>query len=513
MNTYRMKLALNVLLLCLVVSGYSQGIYNNAANIVLTSSSHIYINGNANGGYTSQGAGYINSDGTITLEGNWINNGSTDVYTAIDNTGTTVFGGTTLQQIGGSHLTNFENLTVNNGNKVDLTQNVNIDYNLTLTSGKFDLKDKVADLGTNGDIVSETEINSVTSTDGSGVVGNNTGTIIATRTLNAPSGVNPAHLGIYITTTANLGTIVITRGHEIQTGSFGGSATEGVARYYEIPGIGKLDVGAGISVDMDFWDAEINSLNESQIEGYHWVTEGSSSSWWTPIDGSVNTSTNLFTTTGNPYSSYFTTSTWYGFTWSDKFTLGSKDSPLPIELKEFSATCRDNGKLISWTTASETNNDYFTLEKSDDNKDFYVISTIIGTGNSNVENTYEYFDNQSNENIVYYRLSQTDFNGDEQSFNIISANCSENNTIEDNLIIINNPANESVQLQLTGTENKIYTLSFIDQLGRQLIERKIHLKNTQQKIIINTQNLSEGIYNVVFYSAQKIITKQLIIVK
>ena len=508
-----MKLALNVVLLCLVVFGYSQGIVNNGAKIVLTTGANVYIDGDANGGYTNAGAGEINSDGNISLEGDWINNGSTNVYTAIDNTGATIFTGTTPQEIGGTHLTNFENLTVNNGNRVYLTQNVDIDYNLTLTSGKFDLKDKVADLGTNGDIVNETETNSVTSTDGGGVVGNNTGTIIATRTLNAPSGVNPAHLGIEITTTANLGTITITRGHEIQTGSFGGTATHGVARYYIVPGLGKLDVAGGKTINMYYWDAELNGLTEANIEGFHWVTEGSSSSWWTPLDGTVNTTTNLFTTAGNPYDSYFTTSTWYGFTWSDKFTLGSKDSPLPVELTDFSATCRNNGKLITWTTASEINNDYFTLEKSDDGEDFHAIATIPGAGNSNVANTYEYFDNQSSENSVYYRLSQTDFNGDEQSFNMISANCSGNSTVEDNFSIINNPARERVTLQLTGTVGNQYTVSFIDQLGRQLIDKKINLNNTQQKIIVNTQSLSEGIYNVVFYSSQNIITKQLMITK
>jgi len=507
-----MKLALNTLFLCFVFLGYSQGYYNNGAYLVMNSGSYVYVDG-TNGNFTNQSTGYINSDGNFILEGNWINNGSTDVYTAIDNTGATVFGGTTLQQIGGSHLTNFENLTVNNGNRVYLTQNVKIDYNLTLTSGKFDLKDKVADLGATGDIVNETETNSVTSTDGGGVVGNNTGTIIATRTLNAPSGVNPAHLGIEITTPANLGTITITRGHEIQTGSFGGSATAGVARYYIVPGLGKLDVPAGKTINMYYWNAELNGLTEANIEGYHWVTEGSSSSWWTPLDGSVNTTTNLFTTGGNPYDSYFTSSTWYGFTWSDKYTLGSKDNPLPIELKDFSVTCRDNGKLISWTTASEINNNYFTLQKSVDGKDFYNITTITGAGNSNVENSYEYFDTQSNENIVYYRLSQTDFNGDEQLFNMIAANCAGNNTIEDHLIIINNPAHDNVQIQITGTENNIYSLSFIDQLGRKLIEKKVRLENTNQSIIVNTQNLSEGIYNVVLYSQQNIITKQLIITK
>ena len=493
---------------------YAQGLINNGANIVVNSGAYIYIDGDANGGYTNTGAGNINSDGTISLEGDWINNGSTDVYSNIDNTGTTVFTGSTDQEIGGSHKTNFENLTVNKSNKVFLSQNTDISYHLTMTNGIFDLKDKIAALGSTGDIVNETETNRITSTDGSGVVGNNTGTITSTKTVNNVSNYDPANLGIKITTNQNLGTITIIRGHQIQTGSYGGTATSGVARYYEVPGIGKLDVAAGIKVDMEYWDAELNGLTESQIEGFHWVTEGSSSSWWTPLDGSVNTSSNLFTTAGNPYGSYFTTSTWYGFTWSDKFTLGSKDTPLPIELKEFTAHCQDGGKLITWTTASEINNDYFILEKSTDGKYFYSIANISGAGTSNEINNYEYYDADLLNKNVYYRLSQTDFNGNSKTFNIISSDCSSGLlSKEDNFTIINNPAYDNVKLQLTGTKGNNYYLSFINQIGQSLITKHIVLENTEQKIIVNTQNLSAGIYSIVFRSDNNIITKQIIINK
>ncbi len=509
---YLIKNSFFFIFLILVVKGFSQGLINNGAYLVMTSGNYIYVDGDANGGYTNEGTGYINSDGTLAIEGNWTNNGTTDVYTSVNSTGSTVFSGTTNQAIGGTRKTVFENININNSNSANsiyLSQDVGILYNLTMTSGKFDLKNKVADLGATGDIVNENETNRVTSTDASWVVGNNTGTITATRTVNNVTNYNPAHLGIEITTPNSLGLITIVRGHEIQTGSFG----SGVARYYEVPGIGKLDVAGNISVNMYYWDAELNGLTESQLEGFHWVTEGSSSSWWTPLAGSLNTSSNLFTTGGNPYDNYFTNSTWYGFTWSDKFTLGSKDTPLPIELKSFTAECQDGGKLIKWITASEINNDYFTLEKSNDGKDFYSLATIMGAGNSNVENTYEYYDSEPVGGTVYYRLSQTDFNGDKQTFKIIAANCSGSQTTEDNFIIINNPAHESVQLQLTGTEGTRYILSFIDQLGRQLIEKKVYLENTTQTITVNTQTLSEGIYSVVFRSTDNIITKQLIITR
>ena len=489
------------------ISLFSQGLVNNGANIVVTSGANIYIDGDANGGYTNLNAGLINSDGTISLEGDWTNNGSTDVYTSIDNTGATVFTGTTNQEIGGSHKTVFENLTVNSGHNVYLSQSTDISYDLTMTSGNFDLKDQVASLGANGDIVNETETNRVTSTDGSWVVGNNTGTITATRTVNNVSNYNPAHLGIVIKTNQNLGSITIIRGHQIQTGSFGGSATSGVARYYEIPGIGKLDV-TNVSVDMYYWDAELNGLTESQIEGFHWVTEGSSSSWWTPLDGSLNTSSDLFTTSGNPYGSYFTTSTWYGFTWSDKFTLGSKDSPLPVELTSFNAECEDNGVNVSWSTASEKNNDYFVLEKSTDMTSFTSIANISGQGTINQSTEYNYFD-YDKQNISYYRLSQYDYNGTKQVFKTISLSCNDNLNTQ-NISAYYNNNNQNIEINLGNTKNEKFNIYLIDNIGRQITTKQV-ISNENGTIYLNNLNLAKGVYNIIISSDTEHFTKKILV--
>ena len=278
-----------------------------------------------------------------------------------------------------------------------------------------------------------------------------------------------------------------------------------VFRYFQISPVTNAAEGSNITFE-ECYTPELNGHNSSNLIIYQWISQASSGSpaFWSPL--ADNSSGN-----GQAVS---ITRTLRGSTLNYiKVTLGSSDNPLPVELTSFSANCEDNGVNISWTTASEINNDYFTIEKSNDGNDFYTLTTITGAGNSNVENSYEYYDSEPTNGVVYYRLSQTDFNGDEQAFNIISENCSGSNTIEDNFIIINNPAHEQVQLQLTGTEGNQYVLSFIDQLGRQLIEKKIFLENTTQTITVNTQNLSEGIYSIVFHSTDNIITKQLIITK
>ena len=66
---------------------------------------------------------------------------------------------------------------------------------------------------------------------------------------------------------------------------------------------------------------------------------------------------------------------------------------------------------ISWTTASETNNAYFTVERSGDGKDFNEIGVLPGAGNSRSERQYSFTDEQPTNGINYYRIRQTDFDG------------------------------------------------------------------------------------------------------
>ncbi len=84
---------------------------------------------------------------------------------------------------------------------------------------------------------------------------------------------------------------------------------------------------------------------------------------------------------------------------------------LPVELTMFSATKQESKVRIDWATSSETNNDYFTIERSGDGKSFESIGEIKGAGNSSREISYEYTDEAPLSGINYYRIKQTDFDG------------------------------------------------------------------------------------------------------
>jgi len=84
---------------------------------------------------------------------------------------------------------------------------------------------------------------------------------------------------------------------------------------------------------------------------------------------------------------------------------------LPIELISFDAKCNNGKVFTAWETATETNNEYFTLEKSRDGINFQNVTTVKGAGNSSRKLSYNSTDNESYSGISYYRLKQTDFDG------------------------------------------------------------------------------------------------------
>ncbi len=486
-----------IIALFIVNISFSQGLINNGANIVITSGANIYIDGDANGGYTNQGAGQINSDGTIYLEGNWTNNGSTDVYTAIDNTGATVFSGTTLQEIGGSHNTTFENLTMNNtGSGAFISRDEQIQYTLTMTDGDFDLRNNDIQLvDATSTISGESSGNRLKSTDGSGIDGQGTGTIYTIR--NNPSG-NIANLGLTLPSiTGN--NITIARGHLVQSGTGTYSGNSSVFRYFQISPVTNAAEGSNITFE-ECYTPELNGHNSSNLIMYQWISQASSGTpaFWSPLaDNSA----------GNGQAVSITR-TLRGSTLDYiKVTLGSSDNPLPVELTSFKAECEQNGVNISWTTASEKNNDYFVLEKSTDMTNFASIANINGQGTINQTTEYNYFD-YDKKNISYYRLSQFDFNGNKQVFKTISSSCN-NNLNNSNISAYYNYNNQNIEINLGNSKADKFNVYLIDNIGRQITVKQI-IKESN-KIYLNNLNLAKGVYNIIINSDTEYYTKKILI--
>ncbi len=95
---------------------------------------------------------------------------------------------------------------------------------------------------------------------------------------------------------------------------------------------------------------------------------------------------------------------------------------LPIELLSFTGYNKGSKNILNWSTATEQNNAYFTLEHGvyDNDMEWSIINTTTGAGNSTIQHDYQYVDFNYRSVINYYRLTQTDFNGQTETFPIIT---------------------------------------------------------------------------------------------
>lgn len=105
----------------------------------------------------------------------------------------------------------------------------------------------------------------------------------------------------------------------------------------------------------------------------------------------------------------------------------SYSEALPIQLINFAGLAMTNGdRQLSWGTASEINNSHFLLERKTDQEDFATIARIEGAGNSISNQHYTFYDRDyANNETVYYRLKQVDFDGKETDLGIISVHIDE----------------------------------------------------------------------------------------
>ena len=158
--------------------------------------------------------------------------------------------------------------------------------------------------------------------------------------------------------------------------------------------------------------------------------------------------------------------------------------PLPIELISFSASEINNKVHLEWATSTEKNNEFFTVEKSADGRNFTEFSRKEGAGNHVGILNYSLIDNTPFPGINYYRLIQSDFDGTQTVSKIVTAYVDQRKS----LIVHPNPANEYFVVEMPWHVN--YSLYITDLNGRRVLEKSE--MNSGSKIDIET--LSKGIY-------------------
>lgn len=177
---------------------------------------------------------------------------------------------------------------------------------------------------------------------------------------------------------------------------------------------------------------------------------------------------------------------------SNNFAIGFNSTfILPIELESFSAQNTGYSNLITWTTASELNNNYFQIERSANGFDFKAIGSVTGAGNSAEILHYSFSDDAPLAGTNYYRLMQVDYDGNFSYSDIRVVQVAE---VSSAISIFPNPASDYISVTLFGFANDILLISILDFSGNILLQEVLKPIEQNNTIQIPVSHLPSGTY-------------------
>ena len=408
-----------------------------------------------------QGAQFsVNGDVQITLHNtDLVNNGL-----FISGTSRVSFTGNVISNIGGTGALKFHLLEINkSGANVHLQKNISISASIRFLSGMLLLDGHDIDLETTGVLEGEKEA--------SHIIGPNGGEVVLSTTLNNPLSINPGNLGAIISTTQNLGNVVIKRGHQSQSNAFGNGIT--VLRYYTIAPANNSSLNA--TLRFHYFDGELNGLTEGSLS--LWRSENNLQ-WTNEAFTSFDTTANYVEKTG-----IFSFSRW---------TLTSSNNALPVTFVFFNTHCENGRVVITWKTAQEMKSNYFNIERSQDGRNWAVIGTMQAAGVSNTERTYRFTDNVPLPDGLY-RIAQHDLDGNRQYSVVVHSSCD----VKDNMNLWPNPAQSTAWLSITTNTGSPVIIKLYDSKGSLMYMRNATLSPGTNQLAVPVDRLPKGMYNVV----------------
>lgn len=201
-------------------------------------------------------------------------------------------------------------------------------------------------------------------------------------------------------------------------------------------------------------------------------------------------------TSGLPATHTYTSTGFYNVSLTVTDALGCSDffsqtvnvgCLLPIELLSFDGYNSGETNVLNWATATETNNDYFVIERSSDAVVFREIGAIDGAGTSNSKRTYSYIDKSPLKGISYYRLRQVDFDKKSELSDVIAID--RDATI--GMDYYPSPAKDILNVSAFGVKNRTSVFKIYNMLGE--LVSLLEVKNNETNVI-EIVDLKSGIY-------------------
>lgn len=180
----------------------------------------------------------------------------------------------------------------------------------------------------------------------------------------------------------------------------------------------------------------------------------------------------------------------------------------PIELLSFEGEATANGNLLQWITLTESNNDRFVIERSEDGKSFIVIGEVKGVGDSQHAVSYSYLDRTVNCGLHYYRLVQFDNNGLSSSSPTISIARGESS---DSAVIAVSPvpSRDFIEVTFQSAANSAQ-LTLFDTKGQIALQKTIESESCNKSTRLDINRLVAGVYLLQIHSGDKVVAQRLV---
>ncbi len=185
--------------------------------------------------------------------------------------------------------------------------------------------------------------------------------------------------------------------------------------------------------------------------------------------------------------------------------------PLPIELIDFKGKYINNQSVLSWITASEKDNDYFILERSEDAHEFTQIGKIDGAGNSNSFLNYQFIDPKPINQVAYYRLKQIDFDGQYSYSQVIALR--NNQKLNTEIKAYPNPSNGNFLITNIPFQTGEAFVCQVFNMQGELLKKDLHISDTNNNFQLQLNELKSGVYWVSLTNGTSTVTTRVNLIK
>ena len=189
------------------------------------------------------------------------------------------------------------------------------------------------------------------------------------------------------------------------------------------------------------------------------------------------------------------------------------NTPLPVELSEFSGVRKNGSVKLKWTTLSESGNEHFNIQRSIDGRHFEARGQIKGAGTTSMINYYDFKEIDPGFQFLYYRLQQVDYNGKFEFSPVIALPLRSANHLS--LSLYPNPVDKDHELaiHIEGISKGHDMLRISDITGRIILEKRFELDNegSMDQFLQTTDYLESGCYIVTLITDNETIGKKLVV--